>query len=561
MDFQYKYCSELKDEEIIPFTTEALDVVETVVSFFCDCLNKNEPKFVTLTNGNLSPAKEDIQLNSSLEGDPTEKICEETTLIKTPTVFCYDKDTLLGENKRNDINTSFDKYINNTDDIINKIEEDFNNKTTTDYDNLSLSSDSEDEDYDGAPACVLATKKNTSISNLILKSSNSSEKVKSESHESFIKDTPENTPNKSRFSINSKYENLEGEEEEEEEGKAKEKETNKEKEDDTNSLDFPMDELDNHSNIRNEKKNHHKNDEQENNKDEDNNENENENENDNENENENENEEEDPFEENNENEDDNFNENEDEGNFNEEEVESEGNFNENLEEQEEEEKEKKSNSKLSINQGNEEDKSNSNKNNNNNNKEKKDDSIQINPTPMPNLEELNSKFSSQVSFQDSFYVTPNFLYDSNDEINFIPIQEKEGSNCIKWKYHIKHHSTNKKLRCSNFLIIWSQPTKINPVPKATAEMWMIYYHTSNIGKNDATITYRFNGYYNTHEINVYKFMKEYKKYKADPNIEITKKEFPTLYTPLLLNPKKWLPELIRSKLLISNDIMNGALVN
>lgn len=85
--------------------------------------------------------------------------------------------------------------------------------------------------------------------------------------------------------------------------------------------------------------------------------------------------------------------------------------------------------------------------------------------------------------------------------------------------------------------------------------------TIQIGRNDATITYRFNGYSNTHEINVHKFMKEYAKYKANPYVEITKKEFPTLYTPLVLNPKKWLPELIRSKLLISNDIMNKELLN
>jgi len=105
---------------------------------------------------------------------------------------------------------------------------------------------------------------------------------------------------------------------------------------------------------------------------------------------------------------------------------------------------------------------------------------------MPNLEEMSSKFSSQLSVtlnELEYYNNPNIYHDSNDEINFIPIQEKSNSNCVRWKYHIKHHSTNKKLRCSNFLIIWSQPTKINPVPKATAEMWMIYYHTSNVHYN------------------------------------------------------------------------------
>jgi len=55
-------------------------------------------------------------------------------------------------------------------------------------------------------------------------------------------------------------------------------------------------------------------------------------------------------------------------------------------------------------------------------------------------------------------------------------------------------------------------------------------------------------------------MLEYNKFKENPNVEITKKEFPTLYTPLVLNPKKWLPELIRSKLLISNEIMNKTLL-
>ena len=118
-------------------------------------------------------------------------------------------------------------------------------------------------------------------------------------------------------------------------------------------------------------------------------------------------------------------------------------------------------------------------------KEKKEEELktlekQITPTPLPNLEEMNSKFSSQISIDDAFLQNAQLLNDSNDEINFIPTQEKINSNCIRWKYHIKHHSTNKKLRCCNFLIYWSQPNKLNPVPKATAEMWMIYYHTSNV---------------------------------------------------------------------------------
>jgi len=56
-------------------------------------------------------------------------------------------------------------------------------------------------------------------------------------------------------------------------------------------------------------------------------------------------------------------------------------------------------------------------------------------------------------------------------------------------------------------------------------------------------------------------MKEYAKFKSNSYVQITKEEFPLLYTPLVANPKKWLPELIRSKLLISNDIMNNVLVN
>ncbi|KAG4085736.1 hypothetical protein H8356DRAFT_963960 [Neocallimastix lanati (nom. inval.)] len=521
MDLSDKYPSELSDEDIIPFTADALEVVETVVSFFCDCLNKNEPKFITLLNGNLSPKKEDINLHPSLDGDPTEKICQETPLFKKPTVFKYgnpeENDIITEGNQLTNVNTSFDDCINNTDQIINKIEDDFKNKNNY-TDSIFLSSDSEGDDDDGAPACVLAAKKEaegivdqeiTSNNNSTINSEKKVEERNSTSKTNISNDdsnanttpTPDEPTNELKSINNSSVIST-----------SKSEDNNLNEEEETNSLDFPLDE--------GEKKEPESAEATVN---------------------ESINQEEDNF---------------DEGNF------DDGNFDEDTGDFSNE-----PNSPLQQINGDDSSKEeegieNHEEIDNQNEKVKFTEQTAL-PTPMPNLEEMSSKFSSQLSVtlnELEYYNNPNIYHDSNDEINFIPIQEKSNSNCVRWKYHIKHHSTNKKLRCSNFLIIWSQPTKINPVPKATAEMWMIYYHTSNVGRKDATITYRFNGYYNTHEINVHKFMLEYNKFKENPNVEITKKEFPTLYTPLVLNPKKWLPELIRSKLLISNEIMNKTLL-
>jgi len=550
MEFQNKYSSELRDEDIIPFTAEALEVVETVVSFFCECLNKNEPKFITLMNGNLSPKKEDIDLHPSLDNDPTEKICQETTLYKKPTVFKYgNPEDKVDVNPTNDLNTSFDEHIDNADKIINKIENEFANKKNYD-DSLMFSSDSEDYEEDGAPACVLAEK----LIKQLMGSSSNEKNEKSLGQISLSKkssgiEEESHKTNKSQPSTAAYSE-------------SKDQTTNEE-----DDLDFQVDESvkrDEENEVLEENDNDLEDNKEENGSESENNKEENANESENFNDLEN-NEEED-----NANEEDNFNDgnfedgdNFEEGNFEEGNFEEgnfdEGNFNEGIsnnelhskndsfQEEDEEEKQEVSVSDNQQDADNEEEYSEQN----------------VIPTPMANTDEIESKFASQLSIsleEQEYYNNPDLYHDSNDEINFIPIQEKINSNCIRWKYHIKHHSTNKKLRCSNFLIIWSQPTKINPVPKATAEMWMVYYHTSNVGRNDATITYRFNGYYNTHEINVQKFMTEYKKYKENPNVEIMKKDFPLLYTPLVLNPKKWLPELIRSKLLISNDIMNKKLL-
>ncbi|OUM66289.1 hypothetical protein PIROE2DRAFT_6525 [Piromyces sp. E2] len=516
MEFHNKYSSELRDEDIIPFTTEALEVVETVVSFFCNCLNKDDPKFITLTNGKLSPKKEDINLHPSLDGDPTEKICQKTSLCKNATVFQYDKihnnNNELTEGMKNMINTSFDDCIQDTDNIINKIEDEFQNKSNYN-DSLVLSSDSEDDD-DGAPIYLLAARKE--IEDNINQNIDKDKKQEAKSHESLTKEKSEtDTSDKSPSSSPDNKE------------KTKDHHTNDE---DNNSLDFPLDESKEDKAEINEE-----NDGEEEEKEEDQDQ-----------------EQEEQEQEQEQESDGNFNDNnssneyeeEENDNFEQEEDESKSSFKEQLSEEEEGESELEKEDK-----GNESEKDDFN------------EEQKIMPTPMPNLEEMTSNFSSQISIDNAYMENAQFLNDSNDEINFIPLQEKDKSNRIRWKYHIKHHSTNKKLRCCNFLIYWSQPSKINPVPKATAEMWMIYYHTSNVGRNDATITYRFNGYYNTHEINVHKFMKEYTKFKSNSYVEITKEEFPTLYTPLVLNPKKWLPELIRSKLLISNDIMNNVLVN
>ncbi|ORX44368.1 hypothetical protein BCR36DRAFT_359905 [Piromyces finnis] len=507
MEFHDKYDSELRDEDIIPFTTEALDIVETVISFFCDCLNKDNPKLITLTNGKLSPKKEDINLHPSLDGDPTEKICQKTSLYKNATVFQYDK-TKNTEMINNNLNTSFDDCIQDTEKIINKIENEFQNKQKYN-DTLILSSDSEEEEEDIISQYSIAKKDETEI---IIGKNEKEYKKNNEvnSHDEALVKNLETTP-KEKDSLN-KSQTL---------SILKEKKESQivEEAEDANSLDFPLEKIENHSNKAEREVG------------------------------------EEFVEENDKDPDDNFNVNDSVKEINEE-------FNENS---------SKSSSKEQLSKNSEKEIEASDVNGNNGNEgdneiESEKDNVEyieqkIMTTPIINNEEMSSKSSSHSSLDGYYLKNAQFLHDSNDNINFIPLQEKERSNRIRWKYHIKHHSTNKKLKCSNFLIYWSQPSKINPVPKATAEMWMNYYHTTNSGRNDATITYRFNGYYNTHEINVNRFMKEYKKYISNPYIEITKEKFPTLYTPLVLNPKKWLPELIRSKLLISNDIMNKVLVN
>jgi len=434
-----------------------------VVSFFCDCLNKDNPKFITLTNGNLSPKKEDINLHPSLDGDPTEKICQDTSLCKNATVFQYDKikndESNLTEMNKNELNTSFDDCIQNTDNIIDKIEDEFQKKTNYN-ETLILSSDSENDD-DGAPASVLALRKNIeeNINKKIFEEKedeNEKEKEneinktnsKVSSQESIAKNGSETAPNET-----------------DDENKSQSSTADKEKsqqidEEDSNSLDFPLDEIENHSNkVAKEDTADHTDENEEDLGSDDN------------------------FDDDNFN-DDNFNDdNFNNDNFNDS-ANNDGEFNDNLEqvdgsktslkEQPCEEGEKEDEVKKNEGESEKEDKDNEGEKDEFNMEQK------IMPTPTANLDEIASNFSSQISLEDTYLENAQFLNDSNDEINFIPLQEKDKSNRIRWKYHIKHHSTNKKLRCCNFLIYWSQPSKINPVPKATAEMWMIYYHTSNV---------------------------------------------------------------------------------
>ncbi|KAJ3149185.1 hypothetical protein HDU89_003901 [Geranomyces variabilis] len=96
------------------------------------------------------------------------------------------------------------------------------------------------------------------------------------------------------------------------------------------------------------------------------------------------------------------------------------------------------------------------------------------------------------SFLDNWDKThlsnPDAGLDSNDALSAPP----------QWKHYAQHRGTSEADRKVQFLTVWSLPTAKEPVPSATAGVWVTYEGSANRPATAPTLSYRFEHQHLTH---------------------------------------------------------------
>ncbi|KAI8913909.1 hypothetical protein DFJ77DRAFT_52789 [Powellomyces hirtus] len=115
---------------------------------------------------------------------------------------------------------------------------------------------------------------------------------------------------------------------------------------------------------------------------------------------------------------------------------------------------------------------------------------------------------------------------------------------IEWKYYARPLGTNEAKKAVQFLTIWSQPTLSDPVPRATAKVWVTYQGGEKRPATapEPTLTYRFEHQHLVHTI---------------PYTASSESEPPVRH---LANPAVRLPEIIAAKQQVSDAILHSKLL-
>ncbi|KAJ3172913.1 hypothetical protein HDU87_007749 [Geranomyces variabilis] len=119
---------------------------------------------------------------------------------------------------------------------------------------------------------------------------------------------------------------------------------------------------------------------------------------------------------------------------------------------------------------------------------------------------------------------PDAGLDSNDALSGAP----------QWKHYAQHRGTSEADRKVQFLTVWSLPTAKEPVPSATAGVWVTYEGSANRPATAPTLSYRFEHQHLTH---------------SSANAP----------SPLF-NPSLRLPDILAAKRQVSTAIVNSQLL-